>query len=177
MHERTNGPVFKIIFALVSLSFVITGIGTGLAGVDTSAAKVNGTAIEQQAFNAAKSRQQTMLNTQMGERFWDLLDTPEYAAQFNQSILNGLIDDELLRQYAQNLKLGISAEQIKSEIVNSPTFQQDGKFNNQLYQQALRNNGLSADGYAAIVNEGMLFSQIQEGLLAVIFPYRQNKNY
>ncbi|WGE42552.1 SurA N-terminal domain-containing protein [Actinobacillus equuli] len=169
MHERTNGPVFKIIFALVSLSFVITGIGTGLAGVDTSAAKVNGTAIEQQAFNAAKSRQQTMLNTQMGERFWDLLDTPEYAAQFNQSILNGLIDDELLRQYAQNLKLGISAEQIKSEIVNSPTFQQDGKFNNQLYQQALRNNGLSADGYAAIVNEGMLFSQIQEGIVGSHF--------
>lgn len=169
MHERTNGPVFKIIFALVSLSFVITGIGTGLAGVDTSAVKVNGTAIEQQAFNVAKSRQQNILNTQMGERFWDLLDTPEYAAQFNQSILNGLIDDELLRQYAQNLKLGISAEQIKSEIVNSPTFQQDGKFNNQLYQQALRNNGLSADGYAAIVNEGMLFSQIQEGIIGSHF--------
>ncbi|SUT85841.1 peptidyl-prolyl cis-trans isomerase D [Actinobacillus ureae] len=169
MHERTNGPVFKIIFALVSLSFVITGIGTGLAGVDTSAAKVNGTAIEQQAFNAAKSRQQNILNTQMGERFWDLLDTPEYAAQFNQFILNGLIDDELLRQYAQNLKLGISAEQIKSEIVHSPTFQQDGKFNNQLYQQALRNNGLSADGYAAIVNEEMLFSQIQEGIVGSHF--------
>lgn len=169
MHERTNGPVFKIIFALVSLSFVITGIGTGLASVDTSAAKVNGTAIEQQAFNAAKSRQQNILNTQMGERFWDLLDTPEYAAQFNQFILNGLIDDELLRQYAQNLKLGISAEQIKSEIVHSPTFQQDGKFNNQLYQQALRNNGLSADGYAAIVNEEMLFSQIQEGIVGSHF--------
>ncbi|WP_150539557.1 SurA N-terminal domain-containing protein [Actinobacillus vicugnae] len=169
MHERTNGPVFKIIFALVSLSFVITGIGTGLAGVDTSAVKVNGTAIEQQAFNAAKSRQQNILNTQMGERFWDLLDTPEYAHQFNQSVLNGLIDDELLRQYAQNLKLGISAEQIKSEIVNSPTFQRDGKFDNQLYQQTLRNNGLSADGYAAIVNEGMLFSQIQEGIIGSHF--------
>lgn len=169
MHERTNGPVFKIIFALVSLSFVITGIGTGLAGVDTSAAKVNGTAIEQQAFNAAKSRQQNILNAQMGERFWDLLDTPEYAAQFNQSVLNRLIDDELIRQYAQKLKLGISAEQIKSEIVNSPTFQQDGKFSNQLYQQTLRNNGLSADGYAAIVNEGMLFSQVQEGIIGSHF--------
>lgn len=165
MHERTNGPVFKIIFALVSLSFVITGIGTGLVGTDTSAVKVNGTAIEQQAFNAAKNRQQSVLNAQMGERFWDLLDTPEYAKQFNQSVLNGLIDDELLRQYAANLKLGISADQIKSEIVNSQAFQQDGKFNNTLYQQALRNNGLTADGYANIVREGMLFSQIQEGIL------------
>ncbi len=89
MHERTKGPVFKIIFALVSLSFVITGIGTGLVGGDTAAVKVNATEITQQAFNAAKNRQQSVLNAQMGERFWDLLDTPEYAKQFNQSVLNG----------------------------------------------------------------------------------------
>lgn len=169
MHERTKGPVFKIIFALVSLSFVITGIGTGLVGGDTAAVKVNGTEITQQAFNAARNRQQSVLNAQMGERFWDLLDTPEYAKQFNQSVLNGLVDEELLRQYAKELKLGISAEQIKSEIVNSPVFQQDGKFSNDLYQQTLRSNGLSADGYAAIVNEGMLFSQIQEGVIGSEF--------
>ena len=99
MHERANGPVFKIIFALVSLSFVITGIGAGLVAGDTAAVKVNGTEITQQAFNAAKNRQQSVLNAQMGERFWDLLDTPEYAKQFNQSVLNGLVDEELLRQY------------------------------------------------------------------------------
>ena len=169
MHERANGPVFKIIFALVSLSFVITGIGAGLVAGDTAAVKVNGTEITQQAFNAAKNRQQSVLNAQMGERFWDLLDTPEYAKQFNQSVLNGLVDEELLRQYAKELKLGISAEQIKAEIVNSPVFQQDGKFSNDLYQQTLRSNGLSADGYAAIVNEGMLFSQIQEGIIGSSF--------
>lgn len=169
MHERTNGLAFKIIFALVSLSFVITGIGTGFIGHDSSAVKVNGTAIGQQVFNATKSRQQSILNAQMGERFWDLLDDPEYANQFNQSILNGLIDDELLRQYAQELKLGISADQIKAEIVNSQIFQQNGKFSNDLYQQTLRSNGLSADGYAAVVNEGMLFSQIQEGIIGSNF--------
>jgi len=169
MHERTKGPVFKIIFALISVSFVITGIGTGLVGGDMSAVKVNGTEISQQAFNTAKNRQQSVLNAQMGERFWDLLDTPEYAKQFNQSVLNGLIDDELLRQYASELKLGISADQIKSEIVHSQSFQQDGKFSNELYQHTLRSNGLSADGYAAIVNEGMLFSQIQEGIIGSNF--------
>ncbi|WGE89727.1 peptidylprolyl isomerase [Actinobacillus arthritidis] len=169
MHERTKGPVFKIIFALISVSFVITGIGTGLVGGDTSAVKVNGTEISQQAFNTAKNRQQSVLNAQMGERFWDLLDTPEYAKQFNQSVLNGLIDDELLRQYAKELKLGISADQIKSEIVHSQAFQQDGKFSNDLYQHTLRSNGLTADGYAAIVNEAMLFSQIQEGIIGSNF--------
>ncbi len=165
MHEKTNGPVFKIIFALVSLSFVLGGIGGGLMATDNSAVKVNGEEISQQAFNRAKGQQQNILNAQMGAQFWDLMDTPAYAKQFNEGILNSLIDDELLRQYAKSLKIDISADQIKSEIVNSEVFQQDGKFSNNLYQQTLRNNGLTADGYAAIVYEGLLFAQLQEAIV------------
>lgn len=164
-HERSNGPVFKIIFALVTVSFVLGGIGAGFVGGDTSAAKVNGNEISQHEFTAAKNRQQNVLNTQLGEQFWDLMDRPEYVAQFNQSVLNSLVNDEVLRQYAQELKLGISADQIKSYIVHDPNFQQDGKFNNDLYLNLLRNNGLSADGYAAMIREGMLNSQLQEGIV------------
>lgn len=165
MHEKTNSLAFKIIFALISISFVLGGIGGGLMMSGTFAAKVNGEEISQQTFNAAKARQQNLLNEQMGERFWDLLDNSEYAAQFNQSVLNQLINEELLRQYAKELKLGISVDQIKSEIVNSPAFQQNGKFDNNLYQQVLRSNNLSADAYAAIVHEGMLLAQVQEAIL------------
>ncbi|MFA9488432.1 MULTISPECIES: SurA N-terminal domain-containing protein [unclassified Mannheimia] len=169
MHERSKGPVFKIVFALITLSFVIGGVGTGFMMADHSVAKVNGEEISQQLFNNAVNRQQNILNTEMGSRFWDLMDNPEYAKQFHQSVLDSLIDEELLRQYAKDLKLGISAEQIKSEIVNSQMFQQDGKFSNELYQQTLRHNNLSPDAYAAIVNEGMLQSQIQEGIVSSDF--------
>lgn len=169
MHERSKGPVFKIVFALISISFVIGGIGTGFMASDNSVAKVNGEEISQQLFNNAVNRQQNILNTEMGSRFWDLMDNPEYAKQFNQSVLNSLIDEELLRQYAKDLKLGVSAGQIKSEIVNSQMFQQDGKFSNELYQQTLRHNNLSPDAYAAIVHEGMLQSQIQEGIVSSDF--------
>lgn len=165
MHDKSNGLIFKIIFALVSLSFVLGGIGGGLMATDNSAIKVNGEEISQQAFNRTKTQQQNILNAQLGERFWDLMDTPEYAKQFHNSILNNLIDDELLRQYAKTLKIDISVEQIENEIKNTPAFQQDGKFSNNLYQQTLRNNGLTGDGYAAIVYEGMLFAQIQEAIV------------
>ncbi len=169
MHEKSGGIAFKIIFALVSLSFVLGGIGGGLMSSDTSAVKVNGEEISQQAFTSAKNRQQNIMNAQVGERFWDLLDNPEYAKEFQYSVLNQLIDDELLRQYAKSLKLDISADQIKSEIVNSPAFQQNGKFDNTLYQQTLRSNGLTPDGYAAFVYEGLLFSQIQESIIGSDF--------
>lgn len=165
MHEKTNGPVFKIIFALVSLSFVLGGIGGSLIGGNNFVAKVNGESIEPQMFNQAKQMQQNRLNEQLGEQFWTMLDNPEYVAQFNQSILNNLINDELLRQYAKNLKLGVSADQIKAEIVNSPMFQQNGKFSNDLYLQTLRNANLSAEGYAQMVGEAMIFAQLQQGII------------
>lgn len=170
MHEKSNGIVFKIIFALVSLSFVLGGIGGGLMmNHDTSAVKINGDEVSQHQFSQAKSREQNARNAEEGKKFWDNLEDPVYAEQFNQSVLNRLISDQLLRQYARDLNLGISAEQIKAEIVNDPHFQQEGKFNNGLYQQTLRNNGLTPDGYAAVVSEGMLMSQLQEGIIRTDF--------
>lgn len=169
MHNKTNSPLFKVIFALVSLSFVLGGISGTLLGQDTSAVKVNGQEIAQTAFNQAKSRQQNLLNAQMGERFWDLLDSPEYVEQFNQAILNELIDSELLRQYAMDLKLAISRDQIVSEIVNNPDFHQDGKYSEAIYQQFLRNNGISADQYGASLYKQLLFAQLQNGLMGSQF--------
>lgn len=176
MHDKTNSLAFKVIFTLVSVSFVLGGIGSGFLGANNGAVKVNGEEISQQAFQNTKNRQQNVLNAQMGERFWDLLDNPDYVKQFNLSILNELVDNELLRQYANDLKLGISANQIKSEIVNNPDLQQNGKFDNALYQQLLRANNISADQYAAILHEGMLFSQLQEGIVESNFnvPVQQD---
>ncbi len=168
-HDRTNSVGFKIIFALISLSFVLGGISQGLMGNSTAAVKVNGEEISQRAFNDAKNRQQSALYNQLGGKAWDLLDQPEYAAQFNQSVLNSLINDELLRQYARNLKLDVSVDQVKAEIVNDPLFQQNGKFDNNLYQQALRNSGTNADNYAANVREAMLYSQLEEGIINTDF--------
>lgn len=169
MHEKSNGPVFKIIFALISISFVLGGIGSGFMTNDTSAVKINGTEVSQQVFNQAKNREQNQRNAEEGSKFWEKLEDPNYAKLFQDQVYNRLISDELLRQYADTLKLGISNEQVKSQIVNTPAFHQNGKFDNALYQQTLRNNGISADGYAAIVAEGMLMSQLQEGIISSDF--------
>lgn len=164
-HERTNTFGFKVIFTLVSLSFVLAGIGGGMMGADTSAAKVNGQEISQRQFSDARSAQQKAMYNQMGEKVFDLLDDQKFAADFNQSVLDRLINDELLRQYTQELKLGVSVDQIKSEIVNSQSFQQNGKFDNNLYQQTLRNANLTPDGYAQVVGQGILFSQMEDGVV------------
>ena len=88
-NDWTNRPVFKFVFTLVMLSFVLGGIGTNLVGRSNYAVKVNGVEISQEQFQQVKNRQQTDLVNRQGEKAWDLLDNPEFAAQFNQSVLDG----------------------------------------------------------------------------------------
>ncbi|QIW16136.1 peptidylprolyl isomerase [Pasteurellaceae bacterium RH1A] len=172
MHEKTNSFAFKLIFTAVSLSFVLGGVSVGgslLYGDDNAVAKVNGESIDQQTFSAARSREQNILLSQMGEDFWKIVDNPETAKQFNQGVLNKLIDERLLRQYMTDLKLGVTADQIKSAIVHDASFQKDGRFSNELYQMVLRQNNISADRFASIVAEGILSSQLEEGLASTHF--------
>ncbi|SPY32571.1 peptidyl-prolyl cis-trans isomerase D [Pasteurella canis] len=63
--------------------------------------------------------------------------SPEFITGLRESVLNNLINQELLRQYADELKIGISDERIKQQIVTSQIFQTDGKFDNNLYQRML----------------------------------------
>lgn len=170
MHDKTNSLAFKIIFGLVAVSFVLGGVGGSLMySKDDYVAKVNGESITQQNFNYIKNRQQSIQSEQLGAKFWDLLDTPEYAEQFNKQILNNLIDEELLKQYIETLKLGVSADQIKQKIVNTPDFQKDGKFSNEFYQNVLRSNNISPDYYASMVAKDILNEQIQQGILGSQF--------
>lgn len=171
MHERSQGWAFKIIFAVISLSFVIGGIGMGGGFILSShyAAKVNGQEISHNAFLNSRNEAQERAHQQLGNLFWNLMENDEYAQAFNTSVIDNLINDELLRQYADDLKLGISAGQIKSAIVNDPMFQQEGKFSNNLYLQTLRNHGVSVDGYAAMVGRSLLTQQMQQGILDTEF--------
>lgn len=178
MHERTNSLAFKIIFALISVSFVLGGIGTvGLMNNSTAAAKVNGKEISQQMFNTAKSRQENLNGQRFGEAFWEELKNPTFAENFYHGILNNLINDELQRQYIDTLKLGVSIDQVKAYIVNLPEFQENGKFSNTLYLQTLKNAAISADQYASLIAQDMVREQLQQGIIATEFsvPAQQEK--
>ena len=71
--------------------------------------------------------------------------------------------------YIDELKLGVSVDQIKSELCTALISKIMASFDNNLYQQTLRNAGLNADGYAQIVGQGILFSQMEEGVLGTNF--------
>lgn len=169
-HAASNSIIWKLILGLVAVSFVLSGVaGYMFTQVDTSAAKVNGVEIPQQTFLQQYNNEYQALSQQLGAQFAAVADSPEFVSGLRQNILNRLIDQELLRQYSEDLKLGISDAQIKQEIVSMPSLQTDGKFDNNLYQQMLAANGISSDAYAELVREALRLEQLQAGLASSDF--------
>ena len=171
LHGASTNWASKFLFGFITVTFVISSMAGYLyTRVDNSAAKVNGEEISQQAFQNQYNIASRNLTPQE-------IDSPAQVANLKRQVLASLIDQELLRQYANELKLGVSDARIKQEIVTTPTFQNNGKFDNTLYQQTLQNNGISAETYAGYVREALRLEQLQSGLGTTTFivPAQQEK--
>ena len=165
MHNLSNSKAAKFILGLITLSFLVGGMsGYLFSSNDTYAAKVNGEVISQQDFLHRYNQEFEARAQREGEAFMAQSDSPEFVTALRQSTINRMIDQELLRQYAKELKLGVSDEMIKRAIVTDPNFQVNGKFDNAVYQQVLQQNRLTSDGYAAILRGALTLEQMQSGV-------------
>ncbi|MGD8203371.1 peptidylprolyl isomerase [Pantoea sp. FN0305] len=170
LRAASNHVVLKIILGLIILSFVLTGVGNYLIGGNGDyAAKVNGQEISRaqldRAFNNERSRQQQML----GEQFSQLAGNAGYMQQMRQQALAQLVDEMLLDQYAKELNLAISDEQIKQAIFNQPAFQTNGKFDNAKYLSLINNMGFTADQYAEALRKQLTTQQLISAIAGTDF--------
>ncbi|GLR10156.1 peptidylprolyl isomerase [Mixta theicola] len=170
LRAASNHVVLKIILGLIILSFVLTGVGNYLIGGNGDyAAKINGQEISRaqldRAFNNERSRQQQML----GEQFSQLAGNAGYMQQMRQQALSQLVDETLLDQYAKELNLGISDEQIKQAIFNQPAFQTNGKFDNAKYLGLINSMGFTADQYAEALRKQLTTQQLISAIAGTDF--------
>ncbi|MEN5016504.1 peptidylprolyl isomerase [Erwinia sp. Eh17-17] len=170
LRAASNHVVLKILLGLIILSFVLTGVGGYLTGGNGDyAAKVNGQEISraqlERAFSSERTRQQQML----GEQFSALAGNEGYMQQIRQQALSQLIDEVLLDQYAKDIGLAISDEQIKQAIFSQPAFQTDGKFDNAKYMSLISNLGFSADQYAEALRKQLTTQQLIQSVTGTDF--------
>ena len=165
MHGMANTKVAKFILGLITVSFLIGGMsGYLFSSNDSYAAKINGEIISQQDFMNRYNQEFETRAAQEGEAFLMRSDSPEFVNNLRQDLIERLIDQELLRQYAKELKLGVSDDMIKRAIVTDPNFQSNGKFDNGLYQQILAQSRLTPDMYANILRGALTLEQMQNGI-------------
>lgn len=165
LRAAANHVVLKIILGFIVVSFVLTGIGNYLiSGNDDYAVKVNDQQISraylEQAVQNARNRQQES----MGKKFSQLAINDGYMYQIRQQVLSQLINETLLYQYADKLKLTIDDDQIKQEIFAIPAFYTGNKFDNAKFHSLIDNMRLTPDQYAALIRKKLLIQQLIQGI-------------
>ncbi|EDL50722.1 peptidyl-prolyl cis-trans isomerse D, partial [Vibrio mediterranei AK1] len=165
IREGVNSIAVKIILGLIILSFVFAGVGSYIAGgIGNTAAKVGNVEIGRGEFEQAYQNERNRMQSQLGDYFSTLLGDPSYVASFRKSVLDRMINDVLLEQHAESLGLRISDAQIRQMILEMPQFQNDGKFDQDIYQATLRRAGFSADSFAEYLRRDLVRNQLLTAL-------------
>ena len=169
LRAAANHLALKIILGLIIVSFVLTGVGGYVSGNNNYAAEVNGQEIGRGQFENAVVNERNRQQQQMGERFSELAANDGYMQALRSQVLNQMIDEALLDQYAKSLGLSISDEQIKQAIFKQPAFQNDGKFDNSRYTSIIRNMGLTPEQYAQALRNQLITEQLVTAIVGTDF--------
>jgi len=161
-----QGWVGKAILALITIPFALFGIDSYLsqAGNNVAVAKVNGSDISIQEYSNAL---QNLRNRMQSEGKVDpaQLDSPEVKLM----VLDKLINQQLLEKEIKHANYAISDVQLATYVTGMPTFQKDGKFSQELYDQLLQQNKLTPKKFEAGIRADLLAQQAQDGIAKLGF--------
>ena len=161
IRTAANHIVVKIIFAIIILSFIFTGIGFfGFGGGNNSRdaqqyiAKVNGEGINRAQFEA-QAREIT--SSSAGD--------PAFIKQLRRNVLYSQITNFLSYKFAEQLNANISNESVKEFIKKQQVFFENGKFSNKKYLQLISENGYTPDSYGETLKTYLQQQQVINALV------------
>ena len=85
--------------------------------------------------------------------------------ELQEGVLNDLITARVWKLAAQDMGLEITPSELRADIIKTPAFQKDGKFDPQQYRQLLKNNRLSPTLYENAQSEQLL---VQKAMMMVV---------
>ncbi len=162
IRERAQSWIAWVIVTLLIIPFALWGINQYFdGGKEIPAAKVNDIEIPQQRLQQAFYQQQQRLREMLGANYRPEMFPEE---QMRQQVLDGLIEQELLVQTANDSGMRIGDALLAATIHGVPVFQQDGQFSQQAYEGALRTRGMVPAGFEADLRRDMLTQQLYAGI-------------
>ncbi|MGL3815055.1 peptidylprolyl isomerase [Klebsiella pneumoniae] len=170
LRTAANSLVLKIIFGIIIVSFILTGVsGYLIGGGNNYAAKVNDQEISRGQFENAFNSERNRMQQQLGDQYSELAANEGYMKTLRQQVLNRLIDEALLDQYARELGLSISDEQVKQAIFQTQAFQTNGKFDNQRFSGIVAQMGMTTDQYAQALRNQLTTQQLINAIAGTDF--------
>jgi peptidyl-prolyl cis-trans isomerase D len=169
LRDNSRGVISFILIGFLVIIFALTGV-EALFNWDTSAnqaAKVNGEQVTEMDVSRAISMQkQQMLNT-YGDQVPAQFLTDEYL---RKPVIDNLVQRMVLSQAAEKSGMAVGNTYLSEQIASAPQFKNEtGAFDNNLYQQLLRNMGYTHSTYTKILSDEIIVNQLQAGVTATAF--------
>ncbi len=148
-----------VLLLLILPSFVFVGIQgySSFVEGDRSLAKVAGETVSQQEFDAAVRDRLDQLRAMMGSQFdSQAFDTPV----MRQAVLDEIINTRLIAAEAEKNHFSASDEQLRSTIQAIPAVQENGRFSNARYRDALAAQGMTPVMFEAQLRRDLALQQV-----------------
>ena len=168
LRDQTQSTGFKVLVVAIILVLTLFGFGATnvFLGGDPKVAQVGDFDITESVLNIETEREKRRILSQVGPDF-DPNDIDRLLLQ--QSALSQLINRQVLYQTASDLGISVSMEEVNKQLLASPVYQVDGKFNEAVYRSQLQILGYQPveflDEYAGALSAEQLRNGVAEGVL------------
>ncbi len=168
IRDKSTGWITKIVIGFIVLTFALFGVESliSLANREPAPATVNGDDIKQQDLSQMVELQRRQIYNQLGGNVDPaMLEENRLKSQ----ALDRLIDEKLLLQEAAKRHLTVPDMMVDQMIVQTPDFQDNGKFSQERYQQVLGNNGMTPLMYRQLLQKQLLIGQLRDAIVGSSF--------
>ena len=134
----TNHPMFfRIFMGIIAIAFVGTMGWLGLsAPTSETVAEVNGHEISLSEFRKGQDNLRNFYRSQLRESYSeDLLK--QLNINIKKNVMSQLIEQRLWLNYAHDIVLKVSDDEVRDRISNIPAFQTKGRFDSKIYDRFL----------------------------------------
>tara|TARA_Y100001935_G_scaffold107713_1_gene89376 strand:+ start:13638 stop:15530 length:1893 start_codon:yes stop_codon:yes gene_type:complete len=176
IRDKAQGWIAWAIVILLSIPFALFGIEEYLGGGNEEiVAEIDGTEISENMLKRKISNFRESMRQNLGENYEQSFFE---GKNFELQILNQLINETVVDKIVRDWNLRADDSQVSSYIRNAESFQNQGAFDKQLYESALRSRGLSSSGFEDFVRQDIVISQFENGIKSTNFiPKKEILNY
>jgi len=164
IRDRVTGIVAIFVLGLLAVPFLFFGLDSYIQSDPQDAvALVGDEEITTSEFQTSFARYRAQLRREQGDAYNEVATNQPIARREH---LEGMIDQRLLRQYADQLGLAVSDEALFRIIREIPGFQLGNRFDPETYRQVLTATGRTARGFEQELRDDLLVSAVPSSLSA-----------
>jgi peptidyl-prolyl cis-trans isomerase D len=165
IRNKSKGWVAYLIVGLITIPFALFGIQDYVSrSANSSIATVNGKDIDINVYMKELNSRQYNLQQQLGAAY-----TQEIDNVLKQSLLETMINEKLLEDYANSLSIVTLDNEVRSVIELNQAFMVDNEFSQDRYNQLLSLNNFSPAGYELSQSQLLTRDQIKRNLSGSAF--------